>query len=175
MISLDGAFRVTPTGTDAILEDVTGNAGVSNGRFVTYLYGNGITLEYEIYSDRDIDNVTLTLRLSGEIKDFYIQAKTPNMLEPEPVYTIKVNGKALNYSNIYFYDVPSQSANTLLPFKDFVISVNVSLKTGLNVIELITDNELLMGGTMGATAPMVDCLKLTTYAVLTWEPKLDNY
>ena len=169
-------FSGNATGTDAIVEDTTGTAGVSNGRFVTYLYGNGITLEYEIYSDRTVEDVTLTLRLSGEVKDFYLQAlKTPGVLEEEPVYTIKVNGETIIYSDMYFIGVPSQSSNTIMPFQDYVISVDVTLVEGLNTIQLITDNELLMGGTMSATAPMIDCLKLTTYAVLTWTPKLDNY
>lgn len=169
-------FSGNATGTDAILEDANGLAGASNGHFVTYLYGKGITLNYDIYSDRAVSNVTLTLRLSGEVKDFFIQStKTPGVLEQEPVYTIKVNGQTIQYSKIYFTNVPSQSSNTLLPFQDFVISVNISLVAGKNTFQLITDNELLMGGTMSATAPMVDCLKLTTYAVLTWTPKLDNY
>lgn len=169
-------FSGNATGTDAILEDIGGVGGASNGRFVTYLYGKGITLNFVINSDRDVSNVTLTLRLSGEVKDFYIQSmKTPGVLEQEPVYTVKVNNQAIQYENISFTGVPSQSDNTLLPFADFTISTTVNLKQGENIISLITDNELLMGGTMGATAPMVDCIKLTTYAILTWNPILDNY
>ncbi|HCB66493.1 MAG: hypothetical protein A2009_02030 [Tenericutes bacterium GWD2_38_27] len=169
-------FSGNATGTDAIVEDATGVGQASNGRFVTYLYGKGITLLYEIYSDRNVSNVTLTLRLSGEVMDFYIQStKTIGVLEEEPVYTVKVNDVALQYANISFTDVPSQSENTLLPFTDFIISVNVNLVEGKNTIALITDNALLMGGTMGATAPMVDCIKINTYAILTWNPILDNY
>lgn len=169
-------FSGNATGTDAIVLDTTGIGQASNNRFVTYLYGKGITLNFEIYSDRNVDNVVLTLRLSGEVKDFFIQStKTIGLLEEEPVYTIKVNNQTIQYSNISFTNVPSQSDNTLLPFKDFVISININLVEGKNVISLITDNELGMGGTMSATAPMIDCLKLTTYAILTWTPKLDNY
>lgn len=169
-------FSGNATGTDAIVADPTGVSQASNGRFVTYLYGKDITLTFDIYADRDVDNVVLTLRLSGEVKDFFIQShKTPGVMEQEPVYTIKVNNQTIHYEKIYFTNVPSQSENTLLPFQDFVISINIHLVKGKNTIQLITDNELLMGGTMGATAPMIDCLKLTTYAILTWTPKLDNY
>ncbi|MBW4258536.1 InlB B-repeat-containing protein [Methanobacterium sp. YSL] len=169
-------FSGNATGTDAIVADPTGVSQASNGHFVTYLYGKDITLTFEIYSDRAVDNVVLTLRLSGEVKDFFIQShKTPGVLEQEPVYTVKVNNLSIQYSKIYFTNVPSQSDNTLLPFQDFVISININLVKGKNTIQLITDNELLMGGTMGATAPMIDCLKLTTYAILSWTPKLDNY
>ena len=169
-------FSGNATGTDAIVEDIGGVGEASNGRFVTYLYGKGITLSFVINSDRNIDHVTLTLRLSGEVKDFYIQSmKSPGVLEQEPVYTVKVNNQAIQYPNIVFTGVPSQSENTLLPFTDIVISTTVNLVQGANTILLITDNELVMGGTMGATAPMVDCIKLTTYAVLSWDPVLDNY
>lgn len=169
-------FSGNATGTDAIVYDATGVSESSNQRFVSYLYGKGITLAYEIYSDRAVDNVKLTLRLSGELKDFYIQSmKTPLSIEEEPVYTVRFNGDVVDYGEIFFGNVPSQSSNTIKPFEDFVVSVNLSLKEGKNEILLITDNELGMGGTMTATAPMVDCIKIETYAVLTWQPKLDNY
>lgn len=166
-------FSGNATGTQAILEDISGQAEASNGRFVTYLYGSGITLEYTIYSDRDVDNVKLTLRLSAEIKDIYIQSAKGG--PQDPTYTVKVNDQAIDYGMIDFLGVPQQGLGEILPFEDFTISTTVSLKAGENRILLITDNELLMGGTMQATAPMVDCIKLETYAILTWEPKLDNY
>jgi uncharacterized repeat protein (TIGR02543 family) len=169
-------FSGNATGTDAIIEDVTGVGQASNDHYVSYLYGDGITLTYEIYSDRDVSNVTMILRLSGEVKDFYIKgSKTPSSVEEEPIYTIKVNDSMIDYNPISFFGVPSQSENTILPFQDYVISINIDLVQGLNTIELITDNQLAMGGTMGATAPMVDNMQLITYAILTWNPILDNY
>lgn len=169
-------FSGNATGTDAILEDTTGIAGVSNGRFVTYLFGKDITLTYEITSDRAVNDATLILRLAGELKDYFIQSKkTVGVVEEEPVYTVKVNGQMIDYGKIYFDDVPSQSSNEIHPFEDFILSTKISLNEGKNTILLITDNELQMGGTMTATAPRVDCMKITTYANLTWQPKLDNY
>ncbi len=169
-------FSGNATGTDAILSDTTGQGEASNGHYVSYLYGEGITLSYEIYSDREVTDVTLVLRLSGEVKNFYIQSlATPGATEDEPIYTVKVNEDVIDYGNISFFGVPSQSENTLLPFADFVLSINITLHEGLNTINLITDNTVAMGGTMNATAPMIDNLQLETYAILTWNPILDNY
>ncbi len=169
-------FSGNATGTDAILHDTDGSAAASNGYFISFLYDEDITLEFEITSDRAISEVTLILRLSGEIKDFFIQShKTPGNPDQEPVYKVMVNETQLTYPNIYFGDVPGQQEGIVKPFEDFVISTTVSLVEGVNSIKLITANKLGMGGTMWATAPMVDCLKLNTYANLTWEPVLGNY
>ena len=155
-------------GTDVITAD---SVSASNGYFVTYLYAEGIALTYTIESDRAVDNVTLVLRLSAEVQDFYI---APNAITPEtPVYTVTVNGTPIMYSPIYFDDVPSVGEH--LPFNDYTLSVNVSLVEGTNTIILLTDNDIAMAGTMTATAPMVDCIKIETYANLTWEPVDGNY
>lgn len=169
-------FSGNATGTDAILQDIDGSAGASNGYFVTYLYGYGVTLTFEIDSDRAIPDVELVLRLSGEIKDFFIQSTLSPGGSPdeEPVYTVKVNGVPIQYEEIYFNGVPGQNEGIIMPFEDFVIA-NIDLVEGKNTIELITDNSLGMGGTMWSTAPMVDCIKLTTYANLTWDPVEGNY
>ena len=51
--------------------------------------------------------------------------------------------------------------------------VTVSLKEGYNCIQLITCNNMNPAGegqgTFAGTAPMVDCIKLNTTAVLTWD------
>ena len=45
---------------------------------------------------------------------------------------------------------------------------------GLNTITLTTANNNGMGGTMSGTAPIVDCIKITTSADLSWTPVTDN-
>lgn len=155
-------------GTDAISSDTS---TASNDHFVTYLYANGIALTFTIESDRAVNDVILTVRLSAEVMDFYI---APTSITPEtPVYTVSVNGTPIMYDPIYFDDVPS--VGQYLPFEDYRLSIHVSLVEGTNTIILLTDNEIAMAGTMTATAPMVDALKIETYADLTWEPVDGNY
>lgn len=148
-------------GTGLIVLD-TVSAGASNGYYVSYLYGYGLTLTFEIESDRAVDNAVLTLRLSAEVMDILLTAET---------YEVVVNDLGIWYEDIEFNNVPTMPE--ILPFQDFVIG-NISLVEGTNIIELITSNTDAMQGTMYATAPIVDCIKIYTYAELTWDPYTDN-
>lgn len=153
----------------------------SNGYYVTYLYAPGIRLKWVINSDRDVDNVTLIFRITCESKGF---ALTPNdTTEGQTTedgtllskYTITVNGVPLNYPVIEITDAQGhEDTGDRRPFSDYVLSTTVSLKKGENVIIALTDNNHGMGGTMAATAPVIDCIKIVTDAVLTWNPITEN-
>jgi uncharacterized repeat protein (TIGR02543 family) len=157
-------YSGTATGTDMIVED-TKNAGASNHYYVTYLYVNQMTLNYVIQSDSDVTDAKMVLRLSAEVMDITISPSN---------YFISVNEKGIGYSAISFTNVPKQGTGEVKPFADYVITKKLSLKKGSNTISLITANQDKMFGTMEATAPMVDCMKITTSAALTWEPCLSN-
>ena len=157
------AFSGTAQETGMILFD-TGH-GASNDRFVGYLYQRYNSLEFYIVSDEDVDNVTLIARLSAEMRDYTYNKDN---------FSISVNGSPCNYGDIVFTNVPENSYNSIecLPFEDYVISTNVSLSKGVNLITFMTENEVGMeGSTLLAAAPLVDCIKLKTSAVLTWSEK----
>ena len=59
-------------------------------------------------------------------------------------------------------------------FEDYTIAVNLSLKEGENVVRMMTANSHGMGGTMAGTAPVIDCIKITTSANLSWNPVTGN-
>jgi hypothetical protein len=108
----------------------------------------------------------LVVRLSQEARDY---TYTPDN------YRIAVNGTALTYDAIAFTNVPAFTSDGADPvdFADYTIAVNVSLKKGTNTISFITNNsDALAGTTMGAAAPLLDCIKLTTEAVLIWDASL---
>lgn len=157
-------YSGTATGLEMIKSD-DGKAKASNGYYVTYLYADTITLTYDIVSDRDINDAKLILRLSAEVMDISFTYSE---------YNVKVNGSLIAYPEISITDVPKQGSGEIKEFADFTITKNMSLKKGSNKIELVTNNNKAMFGTMSATAPMVDCMKITTTASLSWEPKLDN-
>lgn len=153
------------TGTAMILNDRKMPMGASNGFYISYLYQNGLTLEYVIQSDRDVSDAKLVLRLSAEMMDITINGDK---------YAVIVNGTPVEYDDISFLDVPPMTAQAKYPFRDYTITTSLSLKAGENVIQLKTNNDEPMGGTMSATAPLVDCMKIYTTAVLTWSPNQDN-
>lgn len=140
------------------------NANASNGFFLSYLYSYGLFIDFVITSDRAID-ATLILRFSAEQKDPFVITDSE--------YLITVNGNKVNYGSITILGAYAALQQQKLPFND-VLSITIPLIEGTNVIRFLTNNQNSMGGTMDATAPLIDCIKIDTIAYLTWNPVLEN-
>ena len=170
-------------GNEMVDQPSTAAMGInpSNGYYVTYLFAPGIRLKWVINSDRDVDNVKLIFRISCEAKGF---ALTPEDVPDGETteggtllskYVISVNGVPVNYPVIEITDAQGhEDTGDKRPFSDHVLSTTVSLKKGENVIIALTANDHGMGGTMAATAPVIDCIKIEAAAELSWEPNTDN-
>ena len=69
----------------------------------------------------------------------------------------------------------------VLPCEDLIVINGVSLNQGANLIQLKTNNtNAVAGTTFKANAPMVDCVKVVTDAVVIWDenanvPAVWNY
>lgn len=149
--------------------DDTNSCGASNGYYLTYLYTNNLSIYFNIVSDREVSDATIVFRITAENSSILL---TPDR------YSIVVNPGTSNesvilYDDIAIVDVPA-IGSTLKPFQDYEIAVNVHLVEGNNVIRCTATNDISMGGTMAATAPVIDCFKITTSAELSWTPVLAN-
>ncbi len=150
--------------------------GISNDRAVGYLYKFGNSLEFYIAADEDLTDVKLTVSLTAELEDL--------TLNPG-YYSVYLNGVSLNYATIVIDEVPPMDPVLYVAdvpqAEEFVIAEGLTLKKGANVIKLVTENEeSYTGSTMLAHAPIVDCIKLETSGVITWDenygvPAVDNY
>ena len=141
------------------------NRGCSNGRFVSYLYRYENSLEFYIACDENVSDVTIYARLSAELRDFTYDPSN---------FAIELNDVPLSYQAIAFVGVPKSEDEAsfldCLPFEDYTIAVNATLKKGANVIRLITKNNVAMEGTtLEAAAPIVDCIKVETTGVVIWD------
>jgi hypothetical protein len=141
------------------------NRNCSNGRFVSYLYREGNSLEFYIACDEELTDVTLYASLSAELRDYTYDPSN---------FAFYVNDVAIDYSAIVMTGVPAAddaaSGLDCLPFKDYTIGVNLTLKKGANTIRLVTENSVPMDGTtLEAAAPIVDCLKIETTGVVIWD------
>lgn len=142
--------------------------GASGNRLVGYLYSSGITLEFYIASDVDVDDATIALSITGE----YV-----TMTYDSNDFQVLVNGEAKSYPRVTI----EATQEAVAQCEDRIIIQNVSLKQGANLIQLKTNNNnAVEGTTFKANAPMVDCVKVTTSAVLIWdenfgEPATGNY
>jgi uncharacterized repeat protein (TIGR02543 family) len=152
--------------TGAIIGDYDDDCHASGGWYVTYLYLNddSTTLTFEINSSKEVFDATLKLRLSAEFAD-------PLTFTWEE-WQVIVNGEAIDYGSITIRGGKTDvSSDYVKPFLDKTITKTLHLKEGKNIIQLKTNNDNPMGGTMYATAPMVDCMKITTTSdvELTWD------
>ena len=151
------------------------NQGARMGFSVGYLYAEDLSLEFLIYSDRAVDNVTLKARLSAEFRDIYI-APEQVTLGADTYYSFQflVNEESAEYEPIALTGAKAQMTPDQRPYDEWTISKTVSLQEGWNEIVLWVANSHEFESTVNAVAPMVDTLFLTTDAVLTWEPRWDN-
>lgn len=137
-----------------MIEDGTSRKA-SNGKFVGWLYNEGLTLTFRVVSDKAVDNALLALSLSAEYYDITLTNSN---------YTVAVNGQPLRYSSIAF----TGTAEMEIPFALYLLDVPVSLQEGENVITLSVTNTEKKTGTIYATAPMVDCIQLYSESNVTW-------
>lgn len=141
----------------------------SNGRVVGYLYESGITLEFPVAADRDVTDAQIIVRITGEYTTMSYDGND---------FQVLVNGEAYPYARVSL-EVTEQAQ--VLPCEDRIVVNGVALQQGANLIQLKTNNtNAIAGTTFKANAPMVDCIKVITDAVVIWDenanvPAVWNY
>ena len=154
---------------DYRLDGVSMSAGI--GRFVSYQYRYGATLEFKINSDKAVSGATLYANLAMEI--FGGITIGPDGDNKVAVY---VNDTAVNYSPINFGGTPgSVEQNWVSPFQEYQLG-NVDLVEGENIVRIVVENNTPLGGTMAATSFITDYIRIDTHggATLSWSPVYDN-
>ena len=152
----------------------------SNGYYVTYLYSPFLTLVFNITSDRAVSDATLTFRVTCEKMGYALSGSESSGTTDNGTnisnYTIKVNDATLDYNTVEvtYNAADYTSTDGWRPFSDHVLTTSLSLQKGENKFEFISSNMNGMGGTMAATAPVIDCLKIDTTAELSWDPVTAN-
>lgn len=139
----------------------------THGAFIHYMYVEGDTLTWEIESSAAATNVQLFARFTGEYgHDRQVGEQTEVLFTfSSQQFQVLVNDTALQYNDITIHNVVSKS---FIPCQDFEISANVSLNAGPNKIQMKVNNNDTIFGTVGSTAPCVDCIKLYSSSTITW-------
>lgn len=144
--------------------DYTSKEGQRVAAFVHFMYAEGDTLTWKVNSSAAATNVTLFMRLSGE----YGLINEENELTysfTDEMFQVKVNDEALKYGTIALHNLIDKE---FIPFQDYFVSASVSLNAGENIIQLKVNNRDSLNGTIAATSPCVDCIKLYSSSTLTW-------
>lgn len=159
------------TGAGAIVADIANDYDSHNGYHVSYMFKKNATITFVIRSDKAEEEAKLYAKLGAEMS--LGVTLTP---EGDCGYRFVVNGEDVDYGSITLPDTPvdPQAAMPKSAMIEYLVGT-VSLKEGENIIQLITNNENAPGGTMTATAPTVDYIRLETgKATLSWSPEIDN-
>ena len=139
------------------------NASKVYGAFVHFLYVKGSKLTYKVNSSAAVENAVIFMKIASE----YGHDDDPNDVNSSfthEMFPIKVNGTAINYGTVTVHGIVLKE---MMPFQDYLLSTTVSLNAGENTIEMEVDNDTLIFGTAGSTAPMIDCLKIYAPSALT--------
>lgn len=159
-------------GLDVIVDATELPVTAHNDHYVYCLNATGATLDFMFTSDRAEEDVVIKVWLSAEIKDITLYSSGNK--ETQGVFTVTINGTLNDYGSFAIENVPDQSSPNIHPFE--ALEVMGNLVKGENHIILKVDNSLGQGGTMEATAPMIDCVQIVgTTAVLGFTPHPLNY
>ena len=163
--------------------------------FVTYLYKPGISLNFLIVCDRDINDGVLKARFGGEFLDVLLNPEnyrfrvdtivTDEDLEEAignwqdaflDYYTdlSETGGYYINTWDCGQIHIDATGSSDVTGFAVFQITAQLSLKKGINCISLITNNADGNMGTMASIAPVVDYISITTSANLGMYDICDN-
>lgn len=134
---------------------VNKKVSASQDMFVAYQCKNGNSLEFYLASDSDA-SANLIVRFAAEFSDMVINSNK---------YQVSVNGKAIEYPDVFLALTEGSQQGQ---FMDIDLH-EVQLQKGSNLIQLKTINDEALGGTLTATAPIIDCIKLETEAVVIWD------
>lgn len=163
-------------GTDIIQtpKDVVANGmemGMSNLAYVGKLYYNGAYLDFQIHAEAAIDDAILVARLTPDLFDMRFTDET---------WQVIVNDERIEYGRLNLMGAVAQTdfdefGNTIngdmtkRPFENYVLTTELKLKAGENVIRLITNNTEDHGGTFNAETPLIDCLYIYSSTPVRWE------
>lgn len=175
-------YSGTASESNMAVHDMVGNG------YVTYLYKMGLSINFIIVCDRDINDGVLSARFGGEFMDVLLNPsnysfRVDTIVTNEDLNEAKGNWDAafleyytdLSQTGGYFVEqwdcgeihIDATGLNDPGLFETFKITSALRLKKGVNCISLITDNDTSPGmGTMAAIAPVVDYISISTSANL---------
>ena len=174
------------------------NIGNNNACF-SYLYKEGMTVNFIVVSDRDVDNAELSFCLGAEYMDLLVDSELftvrVDTVAEEDLKPIDENGALGSWDELFInYDgnmpedeyiifecpidakISGKNSQQPTDFQEFLITTSLKLYEGVNCISLVISGKDLEGdtGTMECQAPCVDYMKITTEAQLGFYNQQNN-
>ena len=158
-------YSGSTSGTGMVIGDNTDSRSASNGYYVGWLYKPASFLTFAFECENDLDDVTIVFRLSAQYGDVNV---TGNQVFVAVNYDESTDTWEQTFDFPMHIESYSEMSASVKDFQDYLVVENITLKKGYNEIELDINNNIQgVGGTMKASAPLMDCLILYTKGVIT--------
>lgn len=175
------------------------NIGNNNACF-SYLYVEGMTVNFIVVSDREVDDAELSFCLGGEFVDMVVDSELftvrVDTVAEEDLKPIDENGALGAWDDLFInfdgnmpedeyliFECPLDSvihgkdSQQPTDFQEFLITTKLKLYEGVNCISMVISGkpfETSDIGTMQCQAPCVDYMKITTQAQLGFYDQQNN-
>ncbi|MDD6301928.1 MAG: hypothetical protein PUA56_01255 [Bacillales bacterium] len=161
--------------------------------YVSYLYRSGNSVNFLIFSDREVKDAKLDLRCAGEFFNLRLSPENyairVDPVNDEDLRSYQDGGALGNWDEFFlnyyspagegefkgYYidewicktiDINAEGSMGAVGWDTFAITTSLTLYKGVTSISFITDNSDAPLGTMAAVAPVIDNIQITTTAQL---------
>lgn len=140
-----------------------------SGALVHFNYKKGNVLSFKINSPAAETGVSLIARFSAEYGKALEGADYEDTIDAfdDEDFQVKVNGTAQKYGNVAIHNIVGTSGAEYIYCQDYYMG-DINLVAGENTIELVVNNDKTLNGTIAASAPCIDSVKLFSNNSLTW-------
>lgn len=140
-----------------------------SGAVVHFNYNKGNVLSFELNSDVAATGVSLFGRFSAEYGKPFAGDGFEDTIDSfsDEDFLVKVNGTEMKYGDIAIHNIVGTSGAEYIYCQDYYMG-NIDLVAGKNTIELVVNNNKTLNGTIAASAPVIDSVKLYSSSTLTW-------
>ena len=143
---------------------------IEYGAYVHFNYNKGNVLTWKLHSDRAASNVTLFARFSAEYGKPFVGDGFEDIIDSfsDEDFQVKVNGTVMEYGHVDICNIEGTSGATFIYCQDYFMSAAVNLVAGENIIQMVVNNDKTLNGTIAASAPVIDSIKLFSDSTITW-------
>lgn len=159
-------FEDVPEGKVKVQKEVN----IEYGAYVHFNYNKGNVLTWKLQSDTAASNVVLFARFSAEYGKPFVGEGFEDTIDAfsDEEFQVKVNGVDIEYGNIAINNIEGTSGATFIYCQDYMMSASVNLVAGENIIQMVVNNDKTLNGTIAASAPVIDSIKLYSDSTITW-------
>lgn len=159
-VNLTGVQGAGISNSASGLDLLAQSAKASNGYYIWQTYNDGCTLTFDFNAERE-GTAQLSIAWCSPNGDVTVTRQ---------IFGFILNGTEIAYTAKQLKGAPDSAPD----FKEAVISADVPVRQGANKLELVVHENTLGPASNPTLGPVIDYIKLTTKAGISWTPVTSN-